>query len=145
MTSLSKDAAIALAACMASLLIPVMVFMLVRFPLKLNPAEKILFSFTPSPVTLSARNWKDVSLTCPVTADAAAAADDASQKAASVIHDPDPLLTFILYGGTSRDVAILDGRLLHQGQQNSGIRLIKIEQKRVQIETRKGKRWLTME
>ena len=149
MTGLSKDAAIALAACMAALLIPVMVFMFVKFPLKLNPAERTLLSFTPSPVTLSARNWKDVSLSCPVTADAVATAkpsatEDASLKTA-VLQEPDPLLTFILYGGTSRDVAILDGHLLHRGQQLRGIRLVKIEQKRVLIQTRKGKRWLTME
>jgi hypothetical protein len=150
MTSLSKEAAIALAACLAALLIPVMVFMLVKFPLKLNPAERTLLSFTPAPVTLSARNWKEVSLACPVTAAAtgtvtSAAAEAAAQKAASVIHEPDPLLTFILYGGSSRDVAILDGQLLHQGQQYKETRLVKIEQKRVLIENRKGKRWLTME
>lgn len=149
MTSLSKEATIALAACLAALLIPVMVFMLVKFPLKLSPAEKTLLSFTPTPVTLNARSWKDVNPTCPVTAGttgtATATEEDSSQKATGVVYEPDPLLTFILYGGTSSDIAILDGHLLHQGQQIRGMRLVKIEQKRVLLANRKGKRWLTME
>jgi len=149
MSGLSKEAAIALAACFTAVLIPVMVFIFVSFPLKLNPAERTLLSFSPTPVTLSPRSWKEVSLTCPVTAGSAPAATvvaaEAGSLKATALYEPDPLLTFILYDGTYRDIAILDGQLLHQGQQIRGMRLVKIEQKRVMIQNQKGKRWLTME
>jgi len=150
MNVLSKQAAIALAACVAAVLTPVAVFMLVRFPLKLNQDEKTMVSFTPAPVSLNARTWKEVALPCPVTAtpltSATAVATAASlASSTSMRPDPGPHLSFILYSGAARDIAILDGHLLHAGQQIRGTRVVRIEQTRVQIEDRKGKRWLTLE
>lgn len=150
MNILSREAAIALAVCIAAVLVPVLVFSFVSFPLKLNRDEKELLNFSPIKISLQARNWKELNAVCPVTADSrhqtgqSATEKGVLQKLVAVA-EPDPQLTFILYSNSSRDIAILDGRLLHQGQRLKEIRLVRIEQKRVQIEDRKGKRWLTME
>jgi hypothetical protein len=150
MSIVSKEAAIALAACVAAVLIPVMVFMLVHFPPRLNQDEKTMVSFTPAPVSLNARSWGDTTLFCPVTAAVLTSGTTVATAASSVpsrsiLPDREPHLSFILHSGTARDRAILDGHLLHTGQQIRGIRLVKIEPTRVQIEDRKGKRWLTLE
>jgi hypothetical protein len=150
MSIVSKEAAIALAACVAAVLIPVMVFMLLHFPPRLNQDEKTMVSFTPAPVSLNARSWKEVTLSCPVTAailtsGTAVATAVGPVPSGSILPDREPQLSFILYSGTARDIAILDGHLLHAGQHIRGTRLVNIEQTRVQIEDRKGKRWLTLE
>lgn len=147
MISLSKEAAIALGACMAAVLVPVLVFMFVRFPLKMSQDEMTLLAFNPLPLNLTTRKWKERDAPCPVAAAASTgtAKAEESDSAKAVLTEPDPLLSFILYGGTNGDIAILDGHLLHKGQRLKNMRVVKIEQKRVQIADRKGKRWLTME
>lgn len=148
MISLSREAIIAIIASSAALIIPVAVFMGLGFPLKLTPAEKSLVSFSPTPVPIKTRVWQNVNVTCPVKAIPPSSAIVNKENSATVqaiaLPKPDPQLSFILYSGTAKDIVILDGHLFRQGQHAHGLHILKIEQKRVQIEDKKGKRWLTM-
>lgn len=150
MSILSREATLALTAGIMSVLAPVLVYTFVNLPLKLSPDEKELLNFNPVTINLQARKWSDTNVVCPVpvgnfqqTGQAATEKNALQNMVAVAEHDPQ--LTFILYSNSNRDIAILDGRLLRQGQNSKGVRLLRIEQKRVYIEDRKGKRWLTME
>ncbi|MDK9716466.1 MAG: hypothetical protein OEL57_00990 [Trichlorobacter sp.] len=154
MVKLSKEAIIAVCCTLAALIVPALIFLTVKFPLKQTPDERSLVTFSPTPVTLSPRIWREASSTCPVAlkaltierqAIAASPADHALKQAGT---DPAqlPQLTFILYeGNPKKDTAILDGRLLRQGNSFNGWKVSKIEQKRVQLTGRIGTQWLSME
>ena len=151
---LSREAVIAVCCTVIALIVPALTFFTVKFPLKQTPDERSLLAFSPTPVTLSPRTWRETSRNCPVTASRLALerqAVSASLTAHTLKQSgPDPLqlpqLTFILYeGNAKKDTAILDGHLLRQGNSLNGWHLIKIEQKRVQLAGRKGTQWLSME
>ncbi len=148
MSLLSREACIAAAGTVAAVLIPAAIFMYARFPLKLSRDEQTLLTFSPSPVSLQPRRWTATNPVCPVTAaiqQQSVTEKNSAQTGSALSTEPDPLLTFILYSGSKQDIAILNGHLLRQGQRSRGVRLVKIEQKRVLIEDRKGTRWLTMD
>lgn len=150
MSILSREATLALTAGIVSVLAPVLVYTFVNLPLKLSPDEKELLNFNPVTINLQARKWSDANAVCPVTVGnlqqtGQAATEQSVLQKAVAVTEPEPHLSFILFSNSSRDIAILDGRLLRQGQKSKGVRLLRIEQKRVYIEDRKGKRWLTME
>ncbi len=140
-------------ATLIAIIIPLLLFTFVRFPLRLTPEEKVLVNFNSNPLNIEYRSWKERNLLCPVSAvpfpelkpAISAEIENAAVKSGIVSVMPEPALTFILFSGTDKDTAIIDGHLLKQGQTRKGIRVIKIEQKKVLIEEKRGKRWLTME
>ncbi len=150
----SKEAIIALCCTITALVVPALIFLTVKFPLKQTPDERSLLTFSPTPITVNPRTWRETSGNCPVTpkpltierqAISASLADQTLRQSGA---DPEqlPQLTFILYeGNAKKDTAILDGHLLRQGNSLKGWRVIKIEQKRVQLAGRKGTQWLSME
>jgi hypothetical protein len=151
---LSREAVTALYCTIAALIIPVIVFLTFKFQLKQTPDERSLLSFSPTPITLSPRSWREASCNCPVTVTPlspgkralAAPLTDQTRKQSETGPAHLPQLTFILYeGNPKKDTAILDGYLLRQGSSLNGWRVTKIEQKRVQLAGRKGTQWLSME
>jgi hypothetical protein len=151
---LSREAITALCCTIAALMIPVLAFLTIKFPLKQTPDERSLLSFSPTPITLSPRIWREATVNCPVTATLlspenralSAPLTDQTRKQSEADPVQLPQLTFILYeGNPKKDTAILDGHLLRQGATLNGWRVMKIEQKRVQLAGRKGTQWLSME
>ncbi|SJZ82581.1 hypothetical protein SAMN02745119_01728 [Trichlorobacter thiogenes] len=151
---LSREAITALCCTIAALIIPVIAFLTIKFQLKQTPDERSLLSFSPTPITLSPRTWREASFNCPVTVTLlssenralAAPLTDQTRKQSEADPAHLPQLTFILYeGNPKKDTAILDGHLLRQGNSLNGWRVTKIEQKRVQLAGRKGTQWLSME
>jgi hypothetical protein len=152
MKYLSREAILALTAGIVALIIPVVAFLSIRFPLKLSTQEQELINFKPISFSIHTRDWNTPLSECPLTAHNAHTLPNTTSHSPSPLHTglaaitmPDPIVTFILHGTGNRDLAILDGRLLRKGQQMDGIRLVNIEQKRVQIVDRKGKKWLSLE
>lgn len=154
MPKLSREAIIALCCTIVALSVPVLTFVVFKFPLKQTPDERSLLTFSPTTLTISPRAWRETSCNCPVTNKVLA--DEKLAASASLANhtlkppglDPAPLpqLTFILYeGNAKKDTAILDGHLLRQGNSLRGWRIVKIEQKRVLLAGRKGTQWLSME
>jgi|GEM_PF-2428149 hypothetical protein len=140
-------------ATLIAIIIPLLLFAFVKFPLRLTPAEKVLVNFNSNPLHIEYRNWKERNLRCPVSVVEApelkpaisAKIENVAAKSGIASVMPEPTLTFILFSGNDKDTAIIDGHLLKQGQARKGIRVIKVEQKKVLIEDKRGKRWLTME
>lgn len=147
---ISRAATIALCAALGAIIIPVAAYMAVKFPLKLTPDEQSMLHFSPAPVTLSPRSWQDIGCESPMVlspVDTIKMPSQASKMSMNQLPaDYLPHLTFILYEGNARkDIVIIDGHLLRQGNQLNGWKVVRIEQKRVQITGRKGTQWLTIE
>ncbi len=153
MSSISRQTIIVLFATLVAIMIPILLFIFVKFEPRLSPAEKGLLNFNPNALNINYRSWKESNPPCPVSVIAApelkpatsAAVEKEASKSGIASVMPELTLTFILFSGTAKDTAIIDGHLLRQGQVRKGVRVIKVEQKKVLIEDKRGKRWLTME
>jgi len=150
----SRETTILFCATSVAIVIPIAVFILVKFPFKQTPDERSLSIFSPVSIAFSSKMWQDTSATCPVTEShlsldkqvASTSLEISLPKSTESDQVRLPLLTFILYeGNVKKDTAILDGHLLRKGNSLNGWQVIRIEQKRVQLTGRKGTQWLSME
>jgi hypothetical protein len=131
----------------ASLLIPIATYLATRFSPPLNRDEQAVLAFTPAPTGLPSRTWKPVDAICPVTNSFPGAANHSGATTLNPVPmsiNSKPLISFILQGTTS-NMAIIDGAVVQEGSSFSGGRVTRIEQNRILVENKKGKKWLSME
>ena len=135
----------------ASLLIPIATYLATRFSPPLNSNEQAVLAFTPTPTGLTPRTWKMVDAICPVStsfpgSSYPSVATTLNKLPASIVSfaNSNPVISFILQG-TTNNMAIIDGVVVQEGSSFSGGRVSRIEQNRILVENKKGKKWLSME
>ncbi len=141
-----------IAGAAAAIILPLIVYMLLHFKPPLTATEKTVLTFTPPVPGLTPRVWKSASSSCPVNPAANRSiklkpADAESKTAQTAIIPPrmeeDLRVSFILHG-TGKNMAIINGNVLKEGNTFNGWRVIRIEQNRLLIAGKKGKKWLTL-
>lgn len=137
----------------AGILIPVAVYMLVKFPPPLTVTEQALLAFSPETVEFTPRTWKPVTVMCPVRD---TGTQGAQELQAGVMPTPvisgynqstttvTPEVTCVFQDAGS-SMAIIDGLVLKAGDSFPGGKVLKIEQQQVLIQAKKGKSWLRLE
>ena len=141
----------ALLGIVAGIAIPVIAYMTIHFSPALSAQEKEIFSFVSTPLSIHTRGWKPVHRTCPVSS-------DAGVTGATPMADTDkglfnkkneasgrlPGVSFILYGDKTH-MAVIDGYVLNEGNSFDGWHVLRIEQKRVLLESKKDKKWISID
>jgi hypothetical protein len=144
----------ALLGSIAALAIPLIAYMTIHFTPVLNAQERKIISFAGTPLALQIRGWKTVSRTSPVTAITSlppvvtasspfAAVNRAGYGVVTAADSKIPEISFILYGSDNR-MAVVDGYVLKEGNSFNGWLVKSIEQKRILLENRKGKKWISI-
>lgn len=129
-----------------SLLLPIIIYILLHFKPTLTPAENAVLEFPHPSYTLSPRVWRGALNQSPVNA-TSRQSDQTAITATELLPPPptenDLRVSFILHG-TGKNLAIINGNVLKEGNTFNGWRVIRIEQNRLLIAGKKGKKWLTL-
>lgn len=148
---ISRIMALAITGAVASIIIPVATYLTTRFSPPLNAREQAVLAFTPTQTALIPKTWRTVEITCPVSAlpgNSTIASSSPLGNTLSVRSAPAATarstISFILQGATG-NMAIIDGIVVKEGSSFKGGRVTRIEQNRIQLEGKKGKKWLLMD
>ena len=136
----------ALLGAVAALAVPVIAYMTIHFTPVLNAQEGEVLAFADEPLSLKTRKWKTINRTCPVSSKNTFSGDMPNIGSSAAVNrelagDKLPVISFVLHGDETR-MAVIDGYVLKEGNTFNGWRVIRIEQKRVQLENKKGKKWI---
>lgn len=142
---LQRTVILGILACIASLLIPVVIFLQTAFRPELSEAERTVANFSPAQFDVATKSWQPTALRLPVTRGMQPAGITA---APNTVRTPPPVplptLSFVLQDG-SKSMAVIGGNMAKVGSEVCGWTVIKIEQNRVLLRNRKGTRWLKMD
>lgn len=142
---LQRSVILGILACIASLLIPVVIFFKTAYRPELSEAERTVANFSPAQFDVATKTWQPTALRQPVTRGTQPAGTAAAPNAVQTPPPaPPPTLSFVLQDG-SKSMAIIDGNMVKTGSEVRGWTVIKIEQNRVLLRNRKGTRWLKMD
>ena len=144
---ISQQMKFIIAGLIAAILIPLATYHYARFAPQYNNSEKMLLAFTPPPAGLTLKTWETVNKNCPVNMRPGSNIKEApvSSLAAQLPMQPAalPRVSFILFGPGS-NMAIVNGIVVKEGNRLKEWRIERIEQNRLLIAGKKGKKWLTI-
>ncbi|MDD2272713.1 MAG: hypothetical protein PHP95_10145 [Desulfuromonadaceae bacterium] len=149
--NLPKIMLYALSGTLVGIAIPVIAYMTIHFSPALSAQEKEVYNFVSTPLSIHTRGWKPVHRTCPVSPDTGMSNTlhitdtgmgliDTKKEASDRL----PRLSFILHGDKTR-MAVIDGYVLKEGNSFDGWRVLRIEQKRTLLESKKDKKWISID
>jgi len=144
---------LAVAASVAALLLPLLVYHQVQFTPHLKDAEQNVATFKPTTLAIPRTAWQPAVLSPPVTAPLPPQPAAPSASPAAVASQlpklvpaavPPPTVSFILSDG-GKDMAIINGAVLKPGDRYQEWWVERIERNRVLLSGRKGPLWITLQ